>query len=291
MIYEKMVRVKSLLDRVEQDLSDMNRRKIDKVQRACESGALCGDCDDGYVRVPFDGISIDDTTPEYLARGYITECRCVKCEEENARIIEIEKSISEIREDYNRLRARYTRIVREVGAEYARKTLDEFKWKENQKREAFLDWIDSRRRPLWLEGKSGTEKTHLLACACNIFCEKGVDYCYVKAGKLDKLTDRDSVSRYDAEQALQRYMTCSVLVIDDIGTSTMTEARMREVWYPILDERRNNNLVTAYSSDIPFFGGKRSVWSTYVSQSDIERLRTRMLWKDGEGVHVTVITL
>jgi len=291
MIYEKMTEAKVTLDRVEHDLSEMSRRKVLKIARLRESGSLCGECVDGYVRVPFDGIVIDNSTPEYLARGYITECECVNCGEENERIEEMEKSIPSIKTTYKRLRLRYNRLVREVGADYARKTLNEYKWSEPQKRDAFLNWVESRNRPLWLEGKSGTGKTHLLACACNIFSERDIDYCYVKAGELDKFTDRESTRRYDAEQSIQRYMTCDVLVIDDVGTSTMTEARMREVWYPILDDRRNNSLVTAYSSDIPIFGSKRSIWSTYALQSDIERLRTRMLWKDASGVNVCVITL
>lgn len=87
---------------------------------------------------------------------------------------------------------------------------------------SYAEGFDENARPLLFMGKTGLGKTHLSAAIASTVAQKGYDVLYETA---QKLIDRYEVSRFGGDDSgiIERYESCDLLLIDDLGTERTTQ--------------------------------------------------------------------
>lgn len=87
---------------------------------------------------------------------------------------------------------------------------------------SYAERFDENARPLLFVGKTGLGKTHLSAAIAATVAQKGYDVLYETA---QKLFDRYEASRFgrDGSGMTERYESCDLLLIDDLGTECASQ--------------------------------------------------------------------
>lgn len=87
---------------------------------------------------------------------------------------------------------------------------------------SYAEKFDENARPLLFVGKTGLGKTHLSAAIAMTVAKKGYDVLYETA---QRLFDRYEASRFgrDDDRTIERYESCDLLLIDDLGTECATQ--------------------------------------------------------------------
>lgn len=87
---------------------------------------------------------------------------------------------------------------------------------------SYAERFDENARPLLFVGKTGLGKTHLSAAIAMTVAQKGYDVLYETA---QKLFDRYEAARFgrDGSGMLERYESCDLLLIDDLGTECASQ--------------------------------------------------------------------
>lgn len=148
-------------------------------------------------------------------------------------------------------RARETLKQSAIPAKYIGKTFEDYEITTATERACGLAWRlckNPTARGLYLYGACGTGKTFLAAI---------IGQEYLKAGKQvifgDVPTLLDEIKRtFDgqgsAQEIIDRYGTCDLLIFDDLGTGLVTEWSVG-IMYQILNRRYNGGLATIITSN------------------------------------------
>jgi len=118
---------------------------------------------------------------------------------------------------------------------------------------AFVSFLSSGvhgRGTLVLEGTYGTGKTHLLAAVCNaaLRTPKQTTSLFATSANLFAAIQKRISDNEDFQGIIQRAVTTSLLVLDDIDKTKWTEWR-EEIYFSIVDERTKRELPMAISTN------------------------------------------
>lgn len=140
------------------------------------------------------------------------------------------------------------RIIRTsgIGKRYAGKNFSNYNTKNNPKavkdcKDYVLKFKQNKKdgRGLFLTGKVGTGKTHLLAGIIDGIAR--IHQCSVFYRSATELLNeiRATIKTDDNENKLQKLKDCELLIIDDIGTEKTSEWVM-DIYFSIIDFRYSN---------------------------------------------------
>ena len=87
-------------------------------------------------------------------------------------------------------------------------------------------------------GKTGLGKTHLSSSVAKSIIERGFDVIYDSAQNIFSDFEKEKFSRYQTEEVpdTRRYLSCDLLIIDDLGTEMSTQFTL-SCFYNILNTR------------------------------------------------------
>lgn len=103
---------------------------------------------------------------------------------------------------------------------------------------------------VFLYGQPGTGKSYLLSAMANDCAKRGQSVCYVRVPLLMselKASITDDEFRLDTLRRLRR---CDVLVLDDLGSESISAWERDEILFPVLDERMNHGRKTYFASNL-----------------------------------------
>jgi primosomal protein DnaI len=102
---------------------------------------------------------------------------------------------------------------------------------------------------LYIWGVPGVGKTYLLAGMCNQLAKQGKSICFVNVPKLVGDLKQMFQDNSAMEQYLRRIIRCDVLVLDDIGSESVTAWSRDEIILMILDQRMEQHKLTCFTSN------------------------------------------
>ena len=107
---------------------------------------------------------------------------------------------------------------------------------------------------LFLSGAPGLGKTFLSACIARTVSEKGFSVVYDTAVNIfsrfeDKKFSRDAEDTREARDETRRYLSCDLLILDDLG-SEMTTPFVQSTLYTLLNSRLTADRRTVISSNL-----------------------------------------
>lgn len=113
------------------------------------------------------------------------------------------------------------------------------------------DFPNQEARTVVLMGKTGTGKTHLSSAVAGGVIEKGMDVLYDSFQNIVTAFEHDKFrSGYtDAEPLGNGYLTCDLLIIDDLGAEFTTSFAVTTL-YHILSTRQNRELPTVITTNL-----------------------------------------
>lgn len=94
---------------------------------------------------------------------------------------------------------------------------------------------------LLLYGPTGLGKTHLSTSIARQVIEQGYDVCYVTATELFSVYENARFAHDASATPTQRYATCDLLILDDLGTEATTQYSV-SCLYDLLNIRMNRSL-------------------------------------------------
>ena len=110
---------------------------------------------------------------------------------------------------------------------------------------------------LYLTGGTGLGKTFLSTSIAKVASENGFSVVYETAGTLFANFEAIQFSKGDVDNSeLRRYMSCDLLILDDLGTELTTAFTMSAL-YSLINTR--------------LAGGKKTIISSNLSKSDLRR--------------------
>ena len=120
---------------------------------------------------------------------------------------------------------------------------------------AFAENFKDKRGNLFLVGTTGAGKTHLTTAIARAVLDRGFDVVYDTAQNIMSAFEFDRFrSGYQpSESRADKYMECTLLILDDLGTE-FTNAFTVSCLYNLLNERQNKGLSTVISTNVPPMG-------------------------------------
>ncbi len=111
---------------------------------------------------------------------------------------------------------------------------------------------DFKKDMVYLSGGTGTGKTYILKCMANEFISLSKLTTLVTAYKLgqDCLKSHASRDFEEKDAILDKYLSCDVLFIDDLGTEVNKSNITSSYIYTLLNERRMRHLPTIITSNL-----------------------------------------
>lgn len=127
------------------------------------------------------------------------------------------------------------------------KTQKEIKHIYNSTKEFVFDDTQT----LVILGKTGVGKTYLSECVLNEAINNRLFSIFTTAFNLsNSFLDYHTSSYLNKQDILSPYLTCDLLIIDDLGSEIMFDNVTKEYLYLILDTRQRNNLKTLITSNL-----------------------------------------
>ncbi len=116
---------------------------------------------------------------------------------------------------------------------------------------AFAENFKEKRGNLFLVGTTGAGKTHLTTAVARAVLDRGFDVIYDTAQNIMSAFEHDRFrAGYQATESLsEKYMECTLLILDDLGTE-FTNAFTVSCLYNLLNERQNKGLSTVISTNV-----------------------------------------
>lgn len=116
---------------------------------------------------------------------------------------------------------------------------------------AFAESFREKKGNLFLVGTTGAGKTHLTTAIARAVLDRGFDVIYDTAQNIMAAFEYDRFrAGYQAsESRAEKYMECTLLILDDLGTE-FTNAFTVSCLYNLLNERQNKGLSTVISSNV-----------------------------------------
>lgn len=100
-------------------------------------------------------------------------------------------------------------------------------------------------------GKTGVGKTHLSQCMLNDAINNGTYTIFAPSYKLNEtMLNYHLASLNSKKYILEPYLTCDMLIIDDLGSENILTNVTREYLYLILDSRARDNLKTIITTNL-----------------------------------------
>ncbi len=111
--------------------------------------------------------------------------------------------------------------------------------------------FSARSGNLLLSGDPGLGKTFLSACIARVVSETGHSVVYDTAAHVFERFEAQKFSRGEdgAEEDVERFLRCDLLIIDDLGTELTTEF-VRSAFYQIVNTRLMTNKKTIISTNL-----------------------------------------
>jgi DNA replication protein len=101
-------------------------------------------------------------------------------------------------------------------------------------------------KALFISGKNGVGKTHLLAALAKEFAKKKQKVIFVFVPELIRTLKQNP---YEADKTIKKLQAIPVLMLDDIGAEMQTSFSRDEILLPILNSRMNSKKLTFFSSN------------------------------------------
>ncbi len=117
---------------------------------------------------------------------------------------------------------------------------------------AFAENFKDKRGNLFLVGTTGAGKTHITTAIARAVLDRGFDVVYDTAQNIMSAFefDRFRAGYQPSESRADKYMECTLLILDDLGTE-FTNAFTVSCLYNLLNERQNKGLSTVISTNVP----------------------------------------
>ncbi len=116
---------------------------------------------------------------------------------------------------------------------------------------------------LLFRGGTGLGKTFLSACIAREVSRKGVSVVYETAGAVIAAYEEQKFrGSEEAEGKVRKYLSCDLLILDDLGTEMITEFS-KSALYSLLNGR--------------LLAGKKTVISTNLTPEELERVYTAQI--------------
>ncbi len=117
---------------------------------------------------------------------------------------------------------------------------------------AYAENFREKRGNLFLVGTTGAGKTHLTTAIARTVLDLGFDVIYETSQNVMSAFEQDRFhSGYtQTESRAEKYMECTLLILDDLGTE-FTNAFTVSCLYNLLNERQNKGLSTVISTNVP----------------------------------------
>ena len=136
----------------------------------------------------------------------------------------------------------------------------------------------SIKKGLWINGKFGRGKSYILSAVANDLYRKGASVAFVHAGQLiSDLKESMNYKSNDSKAKINMLSNIEVLIIDDIGTESISEWSIKNVIYEILNTRMKNESLTFFTSNltqVEYMNQLKN--SKRVTEIDAERLNERI---------------
>lgn len=128
---------------------------------------------------------------------------------------------------------------------------------------------------LYLTGGTGLGKTFLSTSIAKVVSEKGYSVVYETAGALFANFEAIQFSKGDGDNnELRRYMSCDLLILDDLGTELTTAFTMSAL-YSLINTR--------------LASGKKTIISSNLSRADLRRRYSPQIVSRIEGEYKTLV--
>ena len=114
---------------------------------------------------------------------------------------------------------------------------------------ALCDWASKPKGILFFISNPGVGKTYFCAAMCRDILEKKKNVRYMQERKLYQKMREVIQNGWDYEQELRRLCEVEFFILDDIGSTQMTDFQ-KEVLFNFLDYRYTSNLPTIITSNI-----------------------------------------
>ena len=117
---------------------------------------------------------------------------------------------------------------------------------------AFAENFREKKGNLFLVGTTGAGKTHITTAIARTVLDLGFDVIYETSQNIMAAFEQDRFhSGYQqTESKSEKYMECTLLILDDLGTE-FTNAFTVSCLYNLLNERQNKGLSTVISTNVP----------------------------------------
>lgn len=117
--------------------------------------------------------------------------------------------------------------------------------------ESFVDTQNAKKTNFIMFGNTGVGKTYLCECMLNKAITSNTYAFLTTAFNLSEVLIKYHVADIESKtEILEPYLTCDLLIIDDLGSEKILNNISREYLYIILSERTNNNLKTVVSTNL-----------------------------------------
>lgn len=97
-------------------------------------------------------------------------------------------------------------------------------------------------------GQSGTGKTMLCSCVCNMLLEKGIEVVYITYADIKTKFTEGKVEHNFYNEEIQKIRNCEVLYIDDLFKGINNTFHI-DVLFELINHRYNSERVTIFSSE------------------------------------------
>ena len=108
---------------------------------------------------------------------------------------------------------------------------------------------DETGKNLLLMGGTGLGKTHLSSAVAGRVIERGYDVCYESAPNVFSHFEQERFVRDGDERKTDRYFECELLIVDDLGTESITQYSV-SCLYNLINTRINRGLSTIISTNL-----------------------------------------
>ena len=120
----------------------------------------------------------------------------------------------------------------------------------NEDAEAISNWIANPRDILLFMGNPGCGKSYFSMCVKNLLEEQKKKYVYVEEKDLFSGLKQTMRETGDFSYDLEVYGELPFLILDDMGSSKMTEWNVNDVLFSLIDNRVKSRLPTLISSNV-----------------------------------------
>lgn len=196
-----------------------------------------------------------ESTP-YKKEDFVPHYQCEKCKDTG--YIDGKKCTC-FKAEQSKLYLHNSGINKDKLPSFSTVSLDVYKNKEDKENaeklyklaKEFVAKTDTTKINFIVCGKTGVGKTYMAECMVNEAIDKEVYAIFTTAYNLNQaMLNYHLAPLYSKQYILEPYMTCDMLIIDDLGSENILTNVTQEYLYLILDTRANNHLKTVITTNL-----------------------------------------